>query len=183
MAKTEQKISKFYNVAANRDFSRDFLFRVTAINLAGIENKMKDDELVYAKAASLPGRKITNVPVPYMGLNLNIPGNATYSGAEGYSLTFFLDANSGLRKLFETASRSLFDDATSIGQYGTPDDTYFVELAQLDKNLDILNKYKLQGASIRDIGDVSYNISGGTGQTVELPVTIAYHFYTITEQV
>jgi hypothetical protein len=143
---------------------------------------MTDDELVYAKAANLPGRNITNVQVPYMGLNLNIPGNATYSGAEGYSLTFFLDANSGLRKLFETASRNLFDDSTSIGQYGTPDDTYYIELAQLDKNLDILTKYKLIGASIRNIGDVSYNISGGTGQTVELPVTIAYHFYNIVQE-
>ena len=53
MAKTEQKISKFYNIAASRDFSRDFLFRVTALNLAGIEDEIGEEELIYAKAANL----------------------------------------------------------------------------------------------------------------------------------
>jgi len=181
MAKSEQKISKFYSVAASRDFSRDFLFRVTAINLAGIAGQITEDDLIYAKAANLPGRTITNVAVPYMGLNLNVPGNATYTGAEGYNLTFFLDANSRLRNLFEAASRFMFDDASSTGMYGTPDDTYYIELAQLAKDLTIIGKYKLVGASIRNIGDVAYNISGGTGQTVELPVTIAYHFYNKTD--
>jgi hypothetical protein len=181
MAKSEQKISKFYSVAASRDFSRDFLFRVTSLNLAGIAGEITEEDLIYAKAANLPGRTITNVAVPYMGLNLNIPGNATYSGAEGYSLTFFLDSQSRLRNLFEAASRYMFDDISSTGLYGTPDDTYYIELAQLDKDLEIISTYKLIGASIRNIGDISYNISGGTGQTVEMPVTIAYHFYNKTK--
>jgi hypothetical protein len=180
MAKTEQKISKFYSVAASRDFSRDFLFRVTAINLAGIEGEIGEEDLIYAKAASLPGRTLSNVAVPYMGLNLNVPGNVTYSGAEGYSLTFFVDSKSRLRNLFERASRAMFDDATSTGLYGTPDDTYFIELGQLDKDLSIISTYKLIGASIRNVGDISYNMSAGTGQTVEMPVTIAYHFYNKT---
>jgi hypothetical protein len=180
MAKTEQKISKFYSVAASRDFSRDFLFRVKSLNLAGIDNQITEEDLIYAKAANLPGRNITNVQVPYMGLNFNIPGNATYSGAEGYSLTFFADSQNRLRNLFEQASRNMFDDLTSTGAYGTPDDEYYIELAQLDKDLEILSTYKLIGASIRNIGDMTYNISGGTGQTVDIPVTIAYHFYTKT---
>ena len=180
MAKTEQKISKFYSIAASRDFSRDFLFRVTALNLAGIEDEIGEEELIYAKAAALPGRTISNVQVPYMGLNFNVPGNATYSGAEGYSLVFFLDSKSRLRNLFEQASRALFDDISSTGLYGTPDDTHFIELAQLDKDLSIVSTYKLIGASIRNIGDIAYNMSGGTGQTVEMPVTIAYHFYNKT---
>lgn len=180
MAKTEQKISKFYSVAASRDFSRDFLFRVTALNLAGIEGQITEEDLIYAKAASLPGRSISNVPVPYMGLNFNIPGNASYTGAEGYSLTFFVDSKSRLRNIFERASRTSFDDATSTGQYGTPGDNFFIELAQLDKDLSVISTYKLIGASIRNVGDIAYNMSGGTGQTVEMNVTIAYHFYNKT---
>lgn len=180
MATSEQKISKFYSTAAARDFSRDFLFRVTAINLAGIEGQIDENDLIYAKTASLPGRTIANVQVPYMGLNFNIPGAATYSGAEGYNITFFADSKSRLRNLFEKASRSLFDDSTSIGLYGTPNNSYFIELAQLDKDLSYVSTYKLIGASIRNIGDISYNMSGGTGQTVEVQVTIAYHFYNKT---
>lgn len=180
MAKTEQKISKFYSVAAGRDFSRDFLFRVTSMNLAGIDGEITEEDLIYAKAATLPGRNITNVPVPYMGLNFNIPGAATYSGSEGYSLTFYVDSKSRLRTLFEKASRAMFDDSTSTGLYGTPDNTNFIELAQLDKDLSVITTYKLIGASIRSIGDIQYQISSGTGQTVEMNVTIAYHFYNKT---
>lgn len=180
MAQTQQKISKFYSVAASRDFSRDFLFRVTSMNLAGIDGAITEEDLIYAKAASLPGRTISNVPVPYMGLNFNIPGAASYSGAEGYQLTFFLDSKSRLRNLFETASRAMFDDATSTGLYGTPNDTNFIELAQLDKDLEVISSYKLIGASIRNVGDIQYQISSGTGQTVEMQVTIAYHFYNKT---
>lgn len=181
MAQSQQNISKFYSVAAGRDFSRDFLFRVTSINLAGIDGQITEDDLIYAKAANLPGRTISNVPVPYMGLNFNIPGAASYAGAEGYSLTFYLDSKSRLRNLFENASRAMFDDASSTGAYGTPNSTNYIELAQLDKELEIISKYKLIGASIRAINDIQYQISSGTGQTVEMTVTIAYHFYQKTE--
>jgi hypothetical protein len=173
-----QTIQSFYRTAADRDFSRDFLFRVQSMNLPGA-GSMPESELVYAKAANLPGRAITNVPVPYMGLNFNVPGNATYPGSEGYSLTFYLDAASRIRTYFETASRGLFDDSTSIGGYGTPDDDYFITLVQLNKSLDPIENgtFKLIGASVRNINDIAYSIASGTGQTVEVTATIAYHYY------
>jgi len=178
MAAVNQNIQNFYRVAADRDFSRDFLFKVTNMNLPGA-GSMDESQLVYAKTANLPGRNISNVAVPYMGLNFNVPGSATYSGSEGYSITFYLDAASNLRTYFETASRALFDDATSTGGYGTPDDTYFIELTQLNKDLSPVNGgvYKLIGASIRGINDIGYSMAAGTGQTVEITATIAYHYY------
>lgn len=173
-----QNIQSFYNTAASRDFSRDFLFRVTSMNLPGA-GEMPEASLVYAKTANLPGRAITNVAVPYMGLNFNVPGNATYPGSEGYSITFYLDSDSTIRQYLEAASRGLFDDATSVGGYGTPDDTYFIELKQLDKDLEPIENgtYKLIGASVRSINDISYSMAAGTGQTVEVTATIAYHYY------
>src|SRR6056300_459621 len=103
-----QSIQNFYRTAAERDFSRDFLFRVTQMQLQGVP-ALTENELVYAKTASLPGRAITNVTAPYMGLDFNIPGNVKYTGSEAYSLAFFLDANSELRNYFEEASQALFD--------------------------------------------------------------------------
>lgn len=172
-----QNIQNFYKVAAARDFSRDFLFRITELNIAGVP-AMTEDQLVYAKGGSLPGRSITNVPTPYMGININVPGGATYPGSEGYTLTFYLDSQSELRTFFEAASRNLFDDATSTGAYGTPDSTNYIILSQLDKDLNPISTYKLVGASIRAINGITYNIAGGTGSTVEVTATIAYHFYT-----
>lgn len=172
-----QTIQKFYSEAAGRDFSRDFLFRVTQLRIQGVPS-MQESDLVYAKAADLPGRNITNVPVPYMGLNFNVPGGTTYPGSDAYSLAFYLDAKCELRNYFEFASRTLFNDQTSTGIYGTPDDETFIELAQLNKELEPINIYKLHGASLRNISNISYAIAAGTGQTVEVTATFAYHFYT-----
>ena len=172
-----QNIQNFYRTAADKDFSRDFLFRVTQMQLQGVP-ALEEGELVYVKTASLPGRNIGNVAVPYMGLNLNVPGAVTYPGSEGYALSFYLDGESTLRNYFETASRSLFDDQTSTGEYGTPDDDFFIQLAQLDKDLEPITEYKLVGASLRTVGGIGYEIASGTGATVSVDATISYHFYT-----
>ena len=57
MAGVNQNIQNFYKTAADRDFSRDFLFRVTELNLAGVP-AMTEGQLIYAKTAALPGRNI-----------------------------------------------------------------------------------------------------------------------------
>jgi len=172
-----QNIQNFYRTAADKDFSRDFLFRVTQMQLQGVP-ALEEGDLVYVKTAALPGRNIGNVAVPYMGLNLNVPGAASYPGSDAYGLSFYLDGESSLRNYFETASRSLFDDQTSTGEYGTPDDDFFIQLAQLDKDLEPITEYKLVGASLRTVGGIGYEIATGTGATVSVDATISYHFYT-----
>lgn len=174
--RSNQNIEQFYQRAQARDFSRDFLFRVTDVVLAG-DVTLEDEELVYAKAATLPARNITNVEAPYMGLNFNVPGNVTYPGSDGYSLSFYLDAASELRNKLELASRILFDDTSSTGQYSTPSEDYYIILQQLNKKLEPISTYKLYGASIRNIDAIEYQMAEGTGNTVQVQTTIAYHFY------
>jgi len=176
-----QSISKFYKSAQDRDFARDFSFRVTQLQLQGVE-PLVDDDLVYLKTSRIPGRSITNVETPYMGLPFNIPGNAKYPGSDSFEVKFYLDANSTLRNFLERASRELFNDLTSTGNYTTPGIENFIELQQLDKELNPIagGRYKLIGASLREIQPVEYTIAEGTGQWVEIASTIAYHFYTVT---
>lgn len=171
-----QNIQNFYRVAATKDFSRDFLFRVLDLKLDGV-TALTEDQLVYAKTAKLPGRTITNVAVPYMGLPLNTAGTATYPGSDSYSITFYLDQNSELRNFFEEASRTIFDDATSTGEYGTPDDNSYIILAQVDKQLNVISQYKLIGVQIKTVQDIEYTMAAGTGSTVDVTVTMSYHFY------
>jgi hypothetical protein len=181
---TNQLITDFYRVAANREFARDFNFRVISINTGGATNAAGDvisfgeDDLVYAKTATLPERAITNVPVPYMGLNFNLPGNATYPGSEGYSLTFYADANSKLRQKFEDWSRYTFDDSNSTGDYLTPKQTSVINLAQLDSKFRTVAQYTLVGVSPRSVGAITYSMAAGTGQTIEFTATMAYHYFT-----
>lgn len=176
-----QDIQSFYKSALERDFARDFNFRVTQFQLQGVE-PLFDDDLVYVKAADLPGIQNTNVEVPYMGLPFNVPGNATFPGSDSYKLTFYLDANSELRNFFERAARQLFDVNVSTGNYNTPGIGNFIELQQLDKANEPIpgGRYKLIGASFRNVGAVNYKIAEGKGSFVEIEVTVSYHFYNIT---
>ena len=162
-----QAIQNFYRVAADRDFSRDFLFRVTGMQLQGVP-ALTDNDLVYIKTAALPGRAISNVAAPYMGLNFNIPGNVSYPGSDAYNLSFFLDADSQIRNYFEGASRALFDDVTSTGEYGTPDDDFYIQLAQLDKELEPISEYKLVGASLRSVNNIDYIPRMGTCPPIKI---------------
>jgi hypothetical protein len=174
--RSNQDIEQFYSKAQARDFSRDFLFRVHDVVLAGGVT-LDEGDLVYCKAGNLPARQITNVETPYMGLNFNIPGNATYPGSDGYTLKFYLDASSELRNRMEAASRTLFDDTFSTGQYATPEEDTYIHLQQLNKKLEPISDYMLYGASIRNIENVGYDMAGGNGATVEMDVTVAYHYY------
>ena len=184
MADTNQTIQDFYRVATTREFARDFNFRVLSINTGGATNaggqviSFTEDDLVYVKTASLPAREITNVPVPYMGLNFNLPGNAVYPDATGYTLTFFADANSQLRQKFEDWSRYTFNDQNSTGDYLTPKPTATISLVQLNNQLESVAQYTLVGVSPRSVGALAYNISTGTGQAIEFTVTLAYHYFT-----
>jgi hypothetical protein len=184
MATPNQLITNFYTNAVDRDFARDINFRVTVIEPGAIAPDVNFDEndLVYAKSGSVPARSITNVKAQYMGLNFNIPGVATYPNSENYVLDFYCDKNSNLRNKFESWSRATFNDANSTGNYATPGRGSYITLVQLLPNMTPVpnGTYKLVGASIRSVGELKYNIAGGTGDLVSFQVGLAYHYYEIT---
>jgi hypothetical protein len=177
MAATKQTIQDFFRVAEARDFSRDVQFRVLSISPQGTTITFDENDLVYARTASLPSRAITQVNTKYMGLNFNLPGVATYPNSENYSINFYCSANSDLRKKFIQWSRDTFDDANSTGNYLTPTQNSTIDLIQLDVNFEKVNQYKLIGVSIRNVGDIAYTMADGTGQVMSFPVTMAYHYW------
>ena len=170
-------IQDFFTRAAAKQFSRDFLFRVKQVQLTGGVFLDGESDLVYARTASLPGREIENKTVNYFGQDFQVPGRSTYNNAAGYTIDFFHDENCELRTKFEAASRAVFNNETSLGQYGMPGDESIINLVQVDKELNDVRNIELVGASIRSIGDIEYNISTGTGEVLNFPVTFAYHFY------
>ena len=101
-------IQNFFSRAAEKQFARDFLFRVKQINIEGVSFD-GDSDLVYARSAQLPGRNIENKQVNYYGQTFNVPGKSTYPGSEAYSIEFFHDENNELRTKFEAASRAVFN--------------------------------------------------------------------------
>ena len=172
MPDVRQTISDFYRVAQERDFSRDFQFRVLNIQNDDGSVAITEDDLVYAKGGSIPGRTINVTDVPYMGLNFKVPGAATYSGE--YALTFYSDRVDNLRNLLLNWTRDTFDDATSTGNYFIARETSVVDLVQLDTQLNRVTQFTLVGAFPTSVGDVEYN-PAGTGAPVEFQVTMGYH--------
>jgi hypothetical protein len=177
MAATAQTIRDFYRVAAERDFTRDVQFRVLSISPNGTETTFDENDLVYARTASLPARAITPVQAKYMGLNFNLPGVAVYPNSDSYEIVFYSDAKSDLRKKFESWSRDTFNDANSTGNYLTPTQDSTIDLIQLDNNFEKVNQYQLIGVSIRTVGPLNYAMAEGGGAVVYFPVTMAYHYW------
>ena len=159
MPDVKQTISDFYKVAQERDFARDFHFRVLSINTDSSVTSVTfdEDDLVYVKTAALPGREISDVTVPYMGLPFHVPGIVSYPTSEGYSLTFYADAQSKIRSKFEEWSMA--------------------DLLQLDANLDKLAQYQLVGVSPRSVGEMGYTMAEATGSALEFTATLAFHYW------
>jgi hypothetical protein len=167
-------IGKFYDIAHENDFARLFQFQVTGkfgnVNFG-------NDHLVYIETASLPGRAINNIPVPYRGLSFNLPGTVSYPGSAGYQVTFRCDENYDIRAALEAATFNTFDEATSTGEYSLPSPENTLILNLIGKTAtDIKRVYKLFGVYIQNIADTQYDVKD-TGNIASVQCTLAYQFW------
>ena len=170
-----QNISDFYRTVQQKDFARQFQFRL--VQLAN--TNFGEDDLIYVETANLPGRAITNVPVPFMGLQFNIPGTATYPGSDAYAVTFRCDQNYNIRAVLENATINTFDDSTSTGDYNIARNSSVITLNLLNKSGGTVRQYTLYGAYVVSVGESTYNLGdNGTIQTV--PTTLAYQYWRVT---
>ena len=170
-----QNISDFYSSVQQKDFARQFQFRL--VQLAN--TNFGEDTLIYVETATLPGRSITNVQVPFMGLQFNIPGTATYPGSESYAVTFRCDQDYNIRAALENATFNTFDDGTSTGDFNIARNSSVITMNLLNKSGSTVRQYTLYGAYVVSVGDLSYNLGdSGTIQTV--PTTLAYQYWRVT---
>jgi hypothetical protein len=171
-------IQTFYQVAQRQDFARLFQFQLAKF---GNLNLNPVTDLVYVETASLPGRQINNIQVPYMGLQFNVPGTASYPGSAGYNVTFRCDQNYNIRDILEASSFNTFSDSSSTGNYATPAQGSDIVLWLLDKNGAPTREYTLFGAYVQALQDTAYDIKdNGTIATVQ--ATIAYQFWRLTNK-
>lgn len=173
-----QTIQSFFQEAIQRDFSRDFLFRVQNVNFGPGGPVLTDNDLVYATAAILPERTIGDVGVKYRGLEFHVPGSVTYGAAAGWNLNFYCDSDIRLREILLAESRRVFNDQTTTGDYRIAGPGASITLQQINKALQPVMEYKLIGCSIRQVGNITYSMADGNGQIAKFDVTMAYHYFT-----
>lgn len=172
-----QGIENFYDAAITNDFARQNLFRV--ISLGGI--RFTTQELLYVTTTTLPGRAITNVTVPFMGMTFNVPGTANYPNSQGWQVTFRVPANLSVRRKLEDWTTSIFDDSNSTGSYSVPskDASNQVVLSLLDKKGTPLRTYTLFGAYCQSVGDLTVNLTSA-GEILEQTATLAYQYWRLS---
>lgn len=177
----ELTINSFFRNAVIEDFSRDYLFRILRISFDNGE-LLDDTDLLFAKTGKLPARQIVNHQVKYAGQTFNVPGSVEFPGSEGYTMDFYCPETSSIRERLMNESVRTFNNFYGIagsgaggGSIASADST--IELIQFNKNLDALYKYELVGCSIREVGEVAYNIAEGNGAVMSFNVSIAYHFF------
>lgn len=179
-------INTFFNIASQKQFSRDFFMRIKQIEVPGLSLNGETD-LVYAKTAVLPGRTIEDKTVSYSGQVFHLNGRATYNGSESWGITFYMDQSMDLRTKFEKASRTAFNNESTTGQMCMPGPESYIVLDVLavpcgqgnqgGQGFEVVKSLKLVGVGIRNIGDVSYEIADGTGEIKTLDVSFSYHWY------
>jgi hypothetical protein len=171
-----QGIENFYDSAIVNDFARKNLFRVIALG----GSRFAQNELMYITTTTLPGRSITNVPVPFMGLAFNVPGTATYPNSNAWQVTFRIPQNLSIRRKFEDWTKQVFDDANSTGSYTIPskDASNQVTISLINKMGDPIRTYTLFGAYCVSIGDLALDITNA-GEIIEQQATLAYQYWRI----
>ena len=174
----KQKIQDFYTVAQERDFARNFLFRVVNISTgAGSNISFDEKDLVYIRTFVLPDRAIENAEVPFMGLKFNIPKSVSYPSSSDWKVKFWCDANMVVRNKLEAWTRETFDDDDSTGNYLTPKQSSVVDIVQLDPQLNAIQQIKLVGVYCRGIGAINNIDTGGDGSPLEFEATLSYHYW------
>lgn len=170
-----QNITSFYRTAQQRDFARQFQFRLVQFG----QTAFNEDDLVYVETASLPGRTINNFQVPYMGLQFNVPGTAQYPGSNAYNVTFRCDQAYNIRQVLESATFNTFNDDTSTGQYNTPTDSSLLVMHLTDKRNVAIRQYTLYGVYVQALADAAYDIKD-TGTVQTITATLAYQFWRVS---
>jgi hypothetical protein len=174
-------IQSFYTQVQSKDFARQFQFKL--VEFANTNFADGDEAngwpMVYVESLTLPGRAINNVQVPYMGLNFNVPGTASYPGSDAYEVVFRCDQNYDIRATLENATFNTFDDQSSTGDYNIARNGTDIILDLLDKDLNTVRQYTLHGAYVVAVGASQYSI-GDNGQIVTIPATLAYQYWSVS---
>jgi len=170
-----QNIADFYRTVQQRDFARQFQFRVAQL----ANTNFGESELVYLESSTLPGRQIMNQQVPFMGLDFNVPGTAKYPNSDNWTVNFRCDQGYNIRAVLENATFNTFDDGTSSGDYNIARNSSVITLNLLNKSGGTARQYTLYGAYVVSIQDIQYNL-GDAGSIVVVPATLAYQYWRVT---
>ena len=161
-------IQQFYSVAQQKEFARQFQFRV--VNLGPFDA----DDLLYVQTATLPQKTVQNQTATFMGLDFNVPGSVKFDGSNSWQITFWCDEGINIRNKMENYIKTIFDIETSTGLYGVPTEIATMDL--LGKNKETVRRYDFVGLYPISVGALEYNITSA-GEIMTVQCTFAYQYW------
>jgi hypothetical protein len=177
-----QGLQDFYFQAQRRGFARDFQLRVVQIGGAALS----DSDFVMIKSTTLPGRDMQTHPVPFMGVNFQLPGAPIFKGSDGWNVKFHATQDFLIRNEFERLQLDMFDEQKTgavgkggAGDLSMPGFDRNIQLDLIDDQLKTIRSYYLIGCFIKSISDINYNLQGA-GQPLEFDAVLAYQYWTRT---
>lgn len=168
-------IRDFYNSALKYDFGRTHQLRILEWQQFGNSVFSGSSLPLYLETASLPGKEISNIVIPYAGMNYNIPGMTSYTGAS-LPVVFRCDSNYNILSIFESYMQDTHDDENSNGRISAPGEDSYLILTLIGKDLKPVKSYKMIGTSIHKLGPIQYNL-GDSGTITKIDATLTYHYW------
>lgn len=155
------------------DFKSHFIIGARP-NLFQIEiNQLGENTRFLAKAAQIPDKNIGNINVPYMGQQMKLAGDKTFTD---WSITVMLDEDYGIRTELENWMAGIEANESAIGYAAHAEykkDAYVVHLGQQGNEI---AKYKFVGLYPITLPPIDLNWE--TNDTVvEYAVTFAYDYW------
>lgn len=159
-------IRNAYEVYKKHDFSRSHQFRFISIMGAPeyVSRELNGQPTgegghVYIQTATIPGRTITNMEIPYHGFNFNSPSTVKYED-NPWSVTFRTPGDYLVRNALEAWQHELFSDETSCGNLKLPCPNSRIRLGLLDSGgCKIIRAYDLIGVYISNFGPIQYDLT------------------------
>ena len=177
-----QGLQDFYFQAQRRGFARDFQLRLVQIG----GTALSDSDFVMVKTATLPGRNTQTHPMPFMGVQFQLPGAPTFQGADGWVVKFHATQDFLIRNEFERLQLNIFDEQKSgavgkggVGDLSLPGFDRNIQLDLIDDQLKTIRSYYLIGCFIKQITDINYNLQGA-GASLEFDAVLSYQYWTRT---
>jgi hypothetical protein len=180
-------IMDFYKTATSKGFARKNMFRITQIT-NNVFNPINEDAstaqgslYLYLNDGVIPSRNISTTTVAFKGFNYNVPMNASYPEAGGWTINFSCDRDYILRDMLEKWSVATYNEHTASSTTNWASCDVMLSLLKTtgtgDNNSQLVEtrKYTLKGAYPTSVGAMSYNLSDA-GTIATIPVTLAFTY-------
>lgn len=127
------------------------------------------------KAASLPASTIDNIPVQYMGRNVNFAGERTFAP---WTVTVLNDVDFIIRRALESWSNGIQQYDSTLGITAPLAYQQQLSVIQLDRSGIPLREYSFHDAYPTDISDIPLSFESAN-QIEEFTVTFNYNYFSI----